>query len=494
MRKMKMKPTEQHKSRLSLLKDKMSNIQYKSFKRGVYTAAATLMLFSACKVSQRYERPNLLTEGLYRNQQGSDTLTMASRTWQSMFNDPILKSLIQEGLQQNLDLKNAIENIVQAEAILRQSRLALFPTLDANATATHAKTSEASLNFRNGVSINLLTTTYRAQLSTSWEADIWGKLSSAKRSALNTYLQTDAARRAVQTQLIADIANTYYTLVALDRQMEITQLTLKKRIESVETLRALKEGAVVTGAAVVQSEANRYAAEVTIPDLKLNIRQTENVLAVLLGRAPGTINRNRLADQQPFADITIGVPAQLLQNRPDVQAAEFALRSSLEDVNVARSFFYPALTLTATGGFSNLTLQDFFTNSLFYNLVGGLTQPIFAQGANRARLTRAESIQAQSLNNFQFALLSAGQEVSNALYAYQAAGEKEVSRTLQIQALQKSVEFTEELLRYSSATNYTDVLTSEQDLLQAELNGVNDRLQKLQAVVDLYRALGGGWQ
>src|SRR5690606_20265670 len=141
--------------------------------------------------------------------------------------------------------------------------------------------------------------------------------------ALNSYLQSDAARRAVETQLIADLANTYYTLVALDRQLEITELTLKKRIESVETLRELKEGAVVTGAAVVQAEANRYAAEVTIPDLKLNIRQTENALSVLLGRAPGTIKRNKLSDQQPFSNITIGLPAQLLQNRPDVQAAEY---------------------------------------------------------------------------------------------------------------------------------------------------------------------------
>jgi multidrug efflux system outer membrane protein len=474
--------------------DKMIHTKNKSYRKGLYVAAASVMLFTACRVSRPYERPDLITGGLYRNLESKDSLNMANRTWQSMFNDPVLKGLIQEGLEQNLDLKNAIENIVQAGAILRQSRLAILPNVDASAAVTRAKTSEASLNFRNGVSINTLTTTYRLQLSTSWEADIWGKLSSAKRSALNAYLQTDAAKRAVQTQLIADIANTYYTLLALDRQLEITELTLKKRIENVETLKALKEGAVVTGAAVVQSEANRYAAEVTIPDLKLNIRQTENSLSVLLGRAPGTIVRNKLGDQQPYADIKTGMPAQLLQNRPDVQAAEFALRSSLEDVNVARSFFYPALTLTASGGFSNLELKDFFTNSLFYNLVGGLTQPIFAQGANKARLTRAQSIQQQSLNNFQFALLNAGQEVSNALYAFQAAGEKEESRTRQIQALQKAVDFTEELLRYSSATNYTDVLTSEQSLLEAELSGVSDRLQRLQAVVDLYRALGGGWQ
>ena len=261
-----------------------------------------------------------------------------------------------------------------------------------------------------------------------------------------------------------------------------------------ETLRALKEGAVVNGAAVVQSEANRYAAEVSIPDLKQDIRIMENALSVLLARPPGPIIRNKLSDQQPVTDLRLGVPAQLLANRPDVQAAEYALRSAFENTNVARSMSYPSLTLSATGGFSNLELKNFFDHAIFYNLLGGLTQPIFARGANRANLTRAQSIQIQALNNFQQTLLNAGQEVSNSLYAYQMATEKESSRVKQVAALEKAVEFTEELLRYSSATNYTDVLTSEQSLLAAQLSGVNDRLQKLQAIVSLYQALGGGWK
>lgn len=466
----------------------------KGYKNGIFAVALSAAVFTSCKVNQTYERPNVITAGLYRDTTLTDTTSIANRSWQSMFSDPILKELIQEGLAQNLDLKNAIQNIVQAQATLRQNKLALFPSLDLNATYTRAKSSEASLNFPAGININTLTNTYRLQMSTSWEADIWGKLSSAKRSALNSYLQTDAAKRAIQTQVIGDIANNYFILLALDRQLEITELTLKSRIENVETLRALKEGAVVTGAAVVQSEANRYGTEVTIPDLKQDIRQTENALCILLGRAPGPIKRNKLSDQQALADLSIGVPAQLLQNRPDVQAAEFAFRRSLEDVKVAKTFFYPSLTLTATGGFSNLQLKDFFNNSIFYNLVGGLTQPIFQQGANTARLTRAQSIQIQALNDFQYALLNAGQEVSNALYAYQAAEAKEDSRAKQIVALEKAVEYTEQLLRFSSATNYTDVLTSEQSLLSAQLSGVNDRLQKLQAVVNLYRALGGGWR
>ncbi len=408
---------------------------------------------------------------------------------------PILKKLIQEGLDRNLDLKSAMQNIIQAQALLRQSRSAFIPSLTADASAQRNKTSKAGLNFPPGININTLTNTYQLQLSTSWEADIWGRLSSAKRAALAAYLQTDAAKRAVQTRLIADIANNYYALMALDRQLEITELTLQKRMETVETMKALKEGAVVNGAAVVQSEANRYAAEVFIPDLKQSIRITENVISLLLARAPGSINRSKLAQTSSrLTDLKLGVPAQLLVNRPDVQAAELAFRASFEDINLARTYFYPSLTLTARAGFSNLELKDFFTNAFFYNLLGGLTQPIFAQGANRARLTRAQSLQVQAFNDFQQTLLIAGQEVSDALHAYQTASDKESSRGKQIAALEKAVSYTEELLRYSSATNYTDVLTSEQSLLAAQLDGVNDKLQKLQAVVNLYQALGGGWK
>jgi multidrug efflux system outer membrane protein len=453
-----------------------------------------VLTLSACGVTKNYTPPALKTDSLYREANTADTTTITNLPWQELFSDPILIALIQEGLQQNLDLKNAIQNIIQAQATLRQARLAILPDLTASANAGRNKVSEAGLNFPPGININTLTNSFQLQLNTTWEADIWGKLSSAKRAALADYLQTDAAKRAIQTRLIADIANSYYTLIAYDQQLAITELTLKKRIENVETMRALKEGAVVNGAAVVQSEANRYAAEVSIPDLKQDIRIMENALSVLLARPPGPINRNKLIDQQPITDLQLGIPAQLLANRPDVQAAEFAFRSAFENTNVSRSMFYPSLTLSATGGFSNLELKNFFDHAIFYNLLGGLTQPIFARGTNRANLTRAQSLQIQALNNFQQSLLTAGQEVSNALYAYQMATEKESSRVKQVAALEKAVEFTEELLRYSSATNYTDVLTSEQSLLAAQLSGVNDRLQKLQAIVNLYQALGGGWK
>jgi len=453
---------------------------------------ATLTL-SAC-VNQKYSSPPINANPLYRGQTSTDSATIANLPWKNLFTDPPLQSLIELGLAQNIDLKQAIERIKIAEAALQQSRSAFLPSLQGDVSATDAKQSRSALNFPSGININLETQTYRTQLSTSWEADIWGKLSSAKRSAYATLLQSDATKRAVQTQLIANIANTYYSLLALDKQLAITLQTIKARKSNVETMKALKEGAKVTGAAVVQSEANLYAAEVTLPDLRKSIRETENVLSILVANAPSAINRSSIDQQVAYSDLKTGVSAQLLQNRPDVQAAEFAFRASFENTKMAKAYFYPALTLTASGGLSSLQLKDFFSQSVFYNLVGGLTQPIFAKGQNKARLKTAEAQQQIAFYVFQQSLLTSGSEVSNALYSYQTATEKEETRAKQIASLTKAVDFTQELLRYSSATNYTDVLTSEQSLLAAQLNGVGDQLQKLQSVVNLYRALGGGWK
>ena len=458
-----------------------------------FTALAMLLLLSAC-VTKKYDRPQLKTDDVFRDLHTTDTVTMATMPWESLFADDKLKTLITKGLAQNNNLKNALQNMVQAEATLKQSKLGYYPTLSANADITHTKQSKSALNFPSGININTLTNTYRAYLSTSWEADIWGKISSTKRMALASYLQTDAAKRAVQTQLIADIANNYYNLIALDEQLRITRKTLETRIENIKTVNALKEAAILNGAAVVQAEANRYAAEVTIPDLMMNIRQVENALNILLSQPPGPIDRSSLEQQVTPTALAVGVPAQLLQNRPDVQQAEFAFRNAFENVNLAKTYFYPSLTLTANGGASTLHLENFFKQSIFYSIIGGLTQPIFNRGLNKQRLTTAQSQQVQALNNFQQSVYVAGQEVSNALYSYDMAVQKQQARAKQVEALTKAVDYTQKLLEYTSTTNYTDVLTSQQSLLAAQLSGVNDRLQQLQAVVNLYRALGGGWK
>jgi len=441
---------------------------------------AVVILFTSCGVvTKTYKQPeSTVADRLFRDGNDADSANLADKPWQELFTDPVLQELIKEGIHQNLDLKSAIERIKVAQATLTQQKLAILPSLNGSADVTQSKSS----------------TLWEAGLSAKWELDIWGKLNSAKKAALASYLQTDAAHRAIQTALISSIANSYYTLLAQDEKLSITRQTVKIREQDVESMKLLKESGVVNGAAVVQSQANLYSAEVSIPDLQQSIRETENALCTLLGRAPGSIQRGTLAQQIAQKDLKVGISSQLLKNRPDVQEAEFALREAFENVNVARTGFYPTLSITANGGLSAASLSDFLDKSLFYNLIGGLTQPIFNKGQVRANYKIAKANQQQAYNSFRQTLLNAGEEVSNALYAYQMAEAKETSRSKQVEALEKSVEFTKELLQYSSATNYTDVLTSEQSLLSAQLSSVSDEVEKLQAIVELYRALGGGWK
>lgn len=466
------------------------------YKKEICFILAITIVVTSC-VTQKYQQPGMAVQGqLYRDTTIIDSSTIATLPYTQLFADTILQNLIAEGIRENLDLKTAVQRINEAQANLYQSNAAFLPSLDGNLSVIRNKQSIAALNLPPNFigTFPLTITTVQASVSTSWEADIWGKLSSAKKSSLARLLQSEAAKRAVQTQLIASIASWYYQLLALDQQLKVTEQTLQNRINDVQTMKTLKESAIVTGAAVVQSEANRYAAEVIIPDLKLSIRETENGLSILLSRAPGAIKRATLAEQAPYADLQTGVPSQLLKNRPDIQQAEFAFRATFENTNLARTYFYPQLTLTGEIGVSTLKIKNLFNRSIFYNVIGGLTQPIFNKGQNKARLRIAQAQQEQAYYAYQQSLLTAGAEVSNALYRYQTALEKQSSRSNQLQSLDKAVNFTKQLLRYSSATNYTDVLTSEQALLAAQLSSVSDRLQQLQAVVDLYKALGGGWQ
>ena len=472
----------------------------------LFLATITTFLIVSC-VTQKYQTPGMAVQGyLFRDSTSrdttsgaiasGDTATIASLPYTSLFADTVLQGLIEEGLRENPDLKVAIQRMNESRENFQQSRAALLPDLSANANVNPSRQSAAAQDIPSAYigAYPLTTTLYQISLTSTWEADIWGKLTSAKRSVFATYLQTDAARRAIRTQLIADIANYYYLLLSYDEQLKITLQTISNRQNDVTTLKALKESGLANGAEVVQSEANRASAELLVPDLRQNIREAENALCLLLGRTPGEIRRATLAEQTPYPNLQTGVPSGLMKNRPDVQEAEFAFRAAFENVNVAKTYFYPQLTITAQGGYSNLTIKDFFLNSIFYNVVAGLTQPIFNKRLNKTRLRVAQAQQKEAFFTYQKTLLTAGMETSNSLYSYQTALEKQSIRQDQIKNLEKAVDFTKELLRYSSATNYTDVLTSEQSLLSAQLNNIGDRLQQLQAVVNLYRALGGGWQ
>ena len=444
--------------------------------------------FSACVVTKPYETPQVETDSLYRGVQATDTNTVARLTWSEVFEDVDLRRLIAHGLANNLDLKMAFERIQQSEAYFQQSGAALFPSLSADGGVAASRFSETQNPLRRTA------VQYQLGLSSGWELDIWGKLKSSKRAAFANLLQTQAATRALETSIVSGVANYYYLLLALDKQLAITRETVKNWDITVETMRALKESGRVTEAAVVQSLAQRYAAEVTIPDLKQSIKETENALNILLGNPPGSITRGAIEDQKIDRKFNTGVPAQLLSFRPDVQQAEYNFRYQFELTNVAKTWFYPSLNITASAGLSALSLRNLFSGGAFAaNIGGGLLQPIFNKRANITRLTVAESEQRAAYYDFENTLLNAGREVSDAVSSMEAAEEKINIRVNQLNALEKSVLYSQELLQNGFAT-YTEIITARQSLLQAELNKVNDRLQLLQSQVNLYRALGGGWE
>ncbi|MBB5634524.1 NodT family efflux transporter outer membrane factor (OMF) lipoprotein [Pedobacter cryoconitis] len=445
-----------------------------------------ILLLASCKITKPYLKPVVDMEGLYRDNVGTDTVTIANLHWKEMFTDTLLQKIIGEGIQQNLNLKAAYSRIRQSKAYLEQSKLAFLPSLSSDASAIATGSSN------QGVTKTVLPYQYQGELTTSWEADLWGKLSSAKRANLASLLQAEASARAVQTELVANIATNYYRLLALDDQLVITRQSLKNWQTTVDIMKKLKMADVVTGAAVVQSESSKYAVAVTIPDLMQSIRETENALNLLLGRVPGPVERSKFELIHPITLLQTGVPVQLLANRPDVQAAEYNFKNAFELSNVARTYFYPSLTISASGGYSSYS-SFFGPGSWVSSLTAGLTQPIFNKGANKTRLKVALEQQQQAVLSFQTVVLTAGQEVSNAIYSYQRASEKKITRTSQLENLEKSVQYTQALVRYGSA-NYTEVLTAQQSFLAAQLSQVNDQLQQLQATVSLYRALGGGWK
>jgi multidrug efflux system outer membrane protein len=460
-------------------------------KRLFYSSILTILflVLASCGIMKKYNRPQNPTKELFRDFNEADTNGIGSIPYKEVFTDTILENLIKKGLEQNLDLQIAYTRVRQADAYYRQSRAAYFPNINGNAGVIQSRLTEAQ-SLGSGRNV----TQYQLGISSSWELDIWGKISSNKRAAQANVLASDAGARAIKTSVVSLVANYYYVLLSLDQQLQITEQTVKNWDSTVTTMRALKDAARVTEAAVVQSEAQRYAAEVTIPDLKQNIRETENALSIVLGIAPTSIKRGKLEDQSLPVILSTGIPAQLLANRPDVQQAEFNYRNAFELTNSARASFYPSLSLTGSAGFSPLSLNYLFNPASFVSSIGaGLTQPIFNGRMNRTNLTVAREEQQAALLSFKSILLIAGQEVSNALSLHENSQAKMSVRANQIDALTKSVDYTRELLRNGFA-NYNEVILARQSLLSAELGSVDDKLQELLALVDLYRALGGGWR
>ena len=455
----------------------------------------SIFALQSCFVAKDYQRPNdILNEQYFRTDNiQQDSLSIANLSWKDVFTDQTLSQYIDQALENNLDVRIALQNMEVANAYLKQGKAAYFPTLNANASYSY---STPSLNSMSGQAMTERDyfDQYDLSASLSWEADIWGKIRSSKRAASATYLQTIAAHQAIKSNLVAGLASTYYQLLAMDEQKRLVLETIANREQSLETIVALKDAGSVTEVAVKQTEAQLISAKSMLLDIENNIKLLENTFSILLGETPQNIERSTLSEQEINVDLNIGVPIQLLSNRPDVMAAEYALINSFELTNAARSSFYPSLRLTANGGLQSLNFDDFFnTNSLFASIVGSLTQPIFNGRQIRTQYEVSKAQQEAALLNYKQSILLASKDVSDALYTYTTNEQKAILKQLEYEAYQEATLYSEELLNYGMA-NYLEVLTARENALNAQLNVINSNLGKLNAIVQLYKAVGGGWR
>lgn len=438
-------------------------------------------LMTGCSIYKPYSRPEVQTEGLYRDlEETRDTASIATLGWRNLFSDKNLQALIEKGLERNTNLRVAHIRVKAAEAVLMNARLSYLPSV--------VLTPDGSISGTEGAKA---IKTYNLAASASWEIDLFGKVTNAKREALAALEGSRAYRQAVETQLIATIANSYYMLLMLDRQLIISEQTLITWKETEHSIEALKRAGKSNDAAVLQAKANRLALEASVVSIRKSIRETENVLSALLADTSHDIMRGALQKQQFPDTLSAGLPIQLLANRPDVRQAEWNLAQAYYATNAARSAFYPSLTLSGSTGWTN-NVGGVVVNpgSWLFSAVGSLMQPLFNKGTNIANLRQAKARQEEALLLFQQSLLDAGKEVNNALTRWQSARIRMDYVNQQIMTLQEAVRKTELLMQHTS-TNYLEVLTARQRLLEAELTQAQDKFEEIQGVIDLHHAVGG---
>lgn len=445
-------------------------------------------LLSSCGIYNKYERPEVNTTGIVRDvTSATDTLAVTDTTsfgnlpWRSVFTDPQLQAIIEKGLANNPDMLNAALNVKMVEAQLTAAKLAFVPSFTFSPQGTISSWDGSKA-----------TKTYSLPVNASWSLDLFGNLLNQKRSAQMALLATKDYQLVVKTNLIANIANMYYTLMMLDKQLEIVDNMTGLTKDTWEMMKLQKELGNTKETSVQSAEANYYSVLAQAADLKRQIRETENSLSLLIGQQAQTIGRGKLDNQSLPSEFSTGIGIQMLNNRPDVHYAEMTLAQCFYDVQTARSKFYPNITISASGAFTNSSGAGIVNpGKWLLSAVGSLVQPIFMNGQLVAGLKVAKAQQEQAYNTWQNAVLAAGSEVSNALVLYNSSDEKSKLEQKQIESLSKNVEYTKDLFAMGNST-YLEVISAQQSLLNAELSKVQDDFYKMQAVVNLYYALGGG--
>ena len=450
-------------------------------KQIIYMVCATALL-SSCHIYKAYERPDSIdATGIYRDPvsetdtlASADTTNMGNLPWKEVFRDPKLQALIEEGLANNVDMQAAVLRVEEAKVLLTSARLSFLPSINLAPQGTITKMESSGY-----------VKAYTAPAAASWEVDLFGKLLNASRGQKASYLQSQYSRQAVRSQLIGGIANTYYTLLMLDRQVEITAKTVDIYKENVRVMEAMK-------IAVTQMRAAYHQVSGSLIELESQVRSVENSLSVLLAKAPQQIDRGTLEEQVMPEDIMVGVPLQLLENRPDVKIAEMTLASAYYTTNQARAAFYPGLNITATAGWTNGSgISVANPGQFMFQALASLAQPIFNNGKLVANLKVSKAEEKIAQMNYQQTILEAGKEVSDALHQYDATSKKLVQDRAQIEQLEKAVAYTSALFQSAQST-YLEILSAQQSLLSAQLTEVSDNVQRMQAVVSLYSAIGGG--
>lgn len=439
------------------------------------------VLLCGCGVYKKYERPDIHVDSSYRDVMMEDTISIAKISWKEFFSDTCLHILIEQGLNNNTNLKIATLRIDEAQVSLQASRLAFVPAVSLEANGTMQSFDKAKVS-----------QSYNIGISTDWDIDISGKWANQLRSSRTEVYRTKANRQAVHSQLIASIAEGYYSLLALDKQLDINKRTLLSWENTIQVLQSLKRAGNVDEAAINQAEANRLKIEANILDLRKQIANGENFMASLLGVSPQPVVRGDLSQQKFMSRLSLGIPLQLLSNRPDVRLYEYELEKAFYATNTAHAAFYPDITLSGIAGWTNSNgIAITNPGGILFSAVASLAQPLFNRGINIANLKISKAQQEEALLSFQQKLLDAGIEVNDALKGWQTAHERlEIDRK-RVEKLRKAVRNTQLTMVYGNTT-YLEVLTAEQNLLQAELNEVSDRFEEIQGIIKLYYALGGG--
>ena len=464
------------------------------------TAVLLLMIvvFAGCRVGKNYEQPALTLPERFNGVAYSDTASVADLKWKTFFTDKTLQGLIEKGISHNQDLLIAVKRTEIAQRQLRQSRLLQLP--EANFQIT-AQTNNPSNNSLNGISAKSFLgkshiENYLAMASLSWEVDVWGKIRRQKEIALSNYLSTYEAVKAVQTQVVANIAQGYFNLLMLDQQLAIARRNLGLTDSFATATRLLKNAGETTALAVQQAEARKLTTAQLIPQLEESIALQENALQVLTGQLPGTISRTSTLREIRFpSNISTGLPAAMVSRRPDVRASEIALQVANSQVGIAQANMYPALNISAGAGLETFQSSNWFNipASLFGLAAGTIAQPIFRRGELKTKYDVAKLQREQSVIEFRQSVLKAVGEVSNALVQVEKLKDQEAIARAQVDTLQRAV-FNAQLLFKSDMANYLEVITAQSSSLEVELGLASLRSRQLTAVVDLYRSLGGGWE